>query len=313
MVSFNYQGIEILGLCGCYEINVPGIFELFDIKYETIPANEFWEVFKQESVHEDSHFILPFVRDVVNTEDVDLTKNNLIGASYLLVDRIEGDRMYLNTREYDVGDEEGYYITKSVYDKLNNNKKWIYEADFEGYRVYKKDLKDSYFVRERLNKTEKELLIDNIVNFQMDNTMIGDEGTIRYEGNRVYEDISGYLENMLELLVRQKGTDYYNKLLQYVYLQLINFRKMIAAGSDGYYRTEFREILSGYDEFKDDLDRWDKIIGLWRSFGRVLAQGQKKAYLCSHAEKVIKQLIEIWKNIAYEEKLAMDILVQKVC
>ena len=80
--SFNYQGIEILGLCGCYEINVPGIFELFDIKYETIPANEFWEVFKQESVHEDSHFILPFVRDVVNTEDVDLTKNNLIGASY---------------------------------------------------------------------------------------------------------------------------------------------------------------------------------------------------------------------------------------
>ena len=88
-----------------------------------------------------------------------------------MVDRIEGDRMYLNTREYDVGDEEGYYITKSVYDKLNNNKKWIYEADFEGYRVYKKDLKDSYFVRERLNKTEKELLIDNIVNFQMDNTI----------------------------------------------------------------------------------------------------------------------------------------------
>ena len=106
---------------------------------------------------------------------------------------------------------------------------------------------------------------------------------------------------MLDYLNKVKDTPKCDAFKNFTYLQLTNFRRMLVAGSDGYYRTEFKEIISQYDEYQPYIAEWDIIIGLRRTFGRALARKQSKKYMYENAEDILKKLIQIWNSISQKE------------
>lgn len=310
-----YHKVKIFGLCGCGEINVPGVFEIFDMKYSTIPANIFWDYFKNDQDKDDYFYVFPAVRAVLNVEDIDLEHYNLVGHSYFLVDRIEGERLYLRTINHNVPEDQKvvYYVTHNVYNKINNKSEWIKEADFEIYQIKKTDLHNSKVLAELLSKTEKELLKENIKTFLDNETYVGEQDeTVRYEGEQVYEAVAKHIAGMIDYLKKTVGTQKCENFKNYIYLQLVNFRKLLVAGTDGYYRTEFCNILEDYEEFTDDVERWNDIIALWRKFGRVLSMSEKKEYFMEHTEEILERLLSVWNEIVKAEVESIKMLQEKI-
>lgn len=299
---FNYDKVKLYGLCGCGEINTPGIFEILEIDYKVIMAKDLFKVYDKAYPASDNFFVIPAVREMLNTDVVNMDNYSLVGHSYFTINSIDDEKIYLNT--YD--ENEKYYLDRKVYNRINNSRNWIMEADFEIYVIDKNKLRKNTKLVMALQTSEKELLQKNINTFLVNTKNIGKAGTIRYEGIQVYEIISNHILAAYKYLKKVKGSDKYAKFLTYIYLQLINFRKMIAAGSDAYYRSEFLEILSTYPEAADELNEWKALIALWRKFGRVLSRVASKQYLANYAEEGLLELVQVWSRISDKEiKLIM--------
>lgn len=294
---FDYNKVKLYGLCGCGEINTPGIFEILEIDYKVIKANELFRVYNKDYPVSDNFFVIPAVREILNTDVVNMDNYSLVGHSYFTINSIDDENIYLNT----YNQNEKYYLNKKVYNHINNNRQWIMEADFEIYVIDKNKLRRNTNLAVALKTSERELLLKNISTFLINTKDIGKSGTIRYEGIQVYDIISNHILAEYKYLKKVQGSDKYAKFLTYVYLQLINFRKMIAAGSDAYYRSEFVEILSSYPEAKDELNEWKDIIALWRRFGRVLSRVASKYYLEKYAEEGLIELLQVWGRIRDKE------------
>ncbi|RDY31936.1 hypothetical protein [Lachnotalea glycerini] len=308
MYLFEYHGVKLYGLCGCNEINIPGIFKILDIEFTKIPPEEFWNTYEEEFGKGKNFYLLPVVRDILNVDDADLDNYNLIGHSYFLVNRIENDKIYFKP----INSEEEFYLTRKVFNKINNSREWIIESDFEGYCIKKHALKCSETVKSLLQMTERDLLINNINAFLKNKKVVGERGCIRYDGEQVYGLVETHMKEMLAYLEKIKGTVKYDQFMRYVYLQLINFRKMIAAGSDGYYRSEFCDILLDYPQLKEEVEQWENIVCMWRKYGRKLAQVASLKYLSQNAEEGIKQLIYMWNQIKDAEISSMNQLKDKI-
>ena len=159
-----YHNLKLWGLCGCGEVNVPGVFEIFDIPFKIIKAKDFWNTYKEDKEKSNKSYILPMVRSVLNTSEANLDNYTLVGHSYFTVDNIENDRLYFrtvnqNTMEFKNNE---YYLEHDIYDHMNNKSEWIKESEFEGYIVIKSDLKKSRVLNDLLKNSEKKLLEMNI-------------------------------------------------------------------------------------------------------------------------------------------------------
>lgn len=299
-----FRGVQLIGLSGCGETNVPGIFELLDMPYTVIGSKDFWDVFKKERKDNKNFYVLPVVRSMLNVENVDMDHYQLVGQSYFLVDHIEGDRMYLRTIDQNnlIVRTDEYFISKNVLMTCDNKGEWIKEADFEAYRINKDGLLKSKKLCELVKMSEKELLYKNIAEFTDDLKMVGDQETIRYDGKQVYDDIQKYLENIISYLKQVKGTPKYDNFKNFVYLQFVNFRRMVVAGTDGYYRSEFFEIIKDYEEFSGILKEWQTLIAQWRGFGRKLAMIEtKKQFMVDGIEAYVLMIVDEWKRLSIKE------------
>lgn len=305
---FKCHGVEIYSLCGCNEVNVPGIFEILNIDFTVIKHDEFFEAYEREQVDNKYLYVIPVVRDMLNVEDVDLNNYSLIGQSFFVVDVIEEDKIYFKT---DIG-EERYYLAKNVYDKVSEKANWVIESDYEVYRIDKEKVKENISLSKLLVTSESELLIQNIKAFTKNDIMYGDQGTVRYEGEQVYDMIINHLSKMKEYLIAEKDSEKYHKFIKYVYLQLINFRKMLVAGTDGYYRTEFCDVLKGYPKLASEIEKWDQIIYLWRNLGRKMKQVGSLQYLDKKAEEGLDILIKDFTFIKQEELRCISGLKQLI-
>lgn len=303
-----YRGVKLLAITGCGETNVPGIFEILDIPYSVIKAHDFWDTFVEESKDNENFYVLPVVRAMLNTDSVDMDNYQLVGQSYFLVDHVEDDKMYFSVIDQNnlTIDNFSTYITKNVINTCNNSSEWAKEADFEAYRINKEDLKKSTIINALINLSEKELLYKNIAEFDLNEKMVGEQGTVRYDGEQVYSDIAKYLENLLDYLKQVKDTEKYKKFMNFVYLQFINFRKMLVAGTDCYYRSEFYEIIQGYPEFSSTSSKWKALMAKWRKFGRTLsAIESKREFMENNMEQYIEEIINEWHILSIEERELM--------
>lgn len=148
-----------------------------------------------------------------------------------------------------------------------------------------------------MNVNEYELFVENVNTF-LDNTkLVGDEGTVRLEGEQAYDIVIQHLHAMKNKLYSVKDTDEYSKFIKYVYIQLANFRKYIAAGSDGYYRTEFCEMLSDIVDLPEYKSYWEGIVKQWRMIGRLLVQITSLKYLEKSGIEALDKLISQWEIV----------------
>lgn len=309
-----YRKMKMWGLCGCGETNVPGIFELLDIPYEVINSEKFWDTFRNDENKDEKFYVLPVVRSVLNTESVEMEKYNLIGHSYFLVSHIEKDRMYFRTiyqKDITVRMDE-YYITQNVFSQMNNNSEWIKEAEFEGYIIKKSDLKECKKLQDLAAKSELELLEMNIQKFLLNEKNVGAQRTERYDGEQTYEALQRYFEEMLSFNKKVEGTNKEQAFKNFIYIQLANFRKMLVSGTDGYYRTEFLEILSSYSKYSEYVEEWNQIIALWRNLGRALAVAQSKKVLFEKTETILNNILSIWKDVAAKEMALINRMQKEI-
>ncbi len=299
-----YRNMKIWGLCGCGETNVPGILEIMDIPYEIINSTNIWDTFSQDENKNDKFYVLPVVRDVLNTESIEMDKYNLIGHSYFIISHIENDRLFFRTISQNdlVVRTDEYYITHNVLSQMNNNSEWIKEAEFEGYVIKKSDLRKCEKLQELTSKRELEILEMNIKTFLTNDKIVGTQKTERYDGEQTYAAIQKYIEEMLIFYKKVEGTEKEKHFQNFIYLQLANFRKMLVSGTDGYYRTEFLEIISSYSKYEEYVEEWNYIIALWRNFGRALAIAQSKKVLFDKTEIILNNILDIWKQIAVRER-----------
>lgn len=303
MYYFNYNNIKLIGLSGCAEINCPGIFEILNIDFKTIPADQFIEHYRYGENRSENVYVIPVMRELLNTKEVDMDKTMLIGHSYFTVKDVDDEKIIFHT----IDDSAMYYIDLDVFRQVNNKKHWIMESDFNVYEINKKKLLQNESLREMMKKSEEELLYENVQEFLMDREETGEEGTVRKDGRQVYDLVAEHLSNMKRKLEELEGTDRYENFIKYVYFQLANFRKFIAAGSDGYYRTEFCDVLEHTDKKEIDKNRekWMDIVAKWRVLGRKLAQLTNIKYLRDNASSGLEGLISEWNQIKIDEINAM--------
>lgn len=290
---FKGRGVKILGLSGCGEINSPGVFDLLGISYDKINTSCFLEEYYRENNQYENIYIIPALREMLNTESTDLANIVLVGHSYFLVDSIRENKIYFKT----IGDNNDYYMHLNVFKQITNDKQWIMEADFEVYKINIECLKNNETLRQLMCESEEKLLHNNIRTFLKNSQLVGDEGTTRYEGEQSYTYVINHLNAMKKKLIAINGTNEYPKFLKYVYIQMANFRKYIASGSDGYYRTEFCEILSSILQLFEHRDYWENVVWSWRNLGRTLAQVTSMKYLENNAIQGIEELVKQWVAI----------------
>lgn len=304
MYFLNYHGINLIGLSGCAEINCPGIFEILGVEFSCIQPDSFIQLFHQANNKKNNIYIIPILRDMLNTDKVDLDKLLIIGHSYLVVKSIDEKRIYFDTLD----DNDDYYLDIGVFNKMNNKSQWVIESDFCVYEINIDKVSKNNKLEEFVNRSEKELLYDNVHNFLKNEKATGDCGTVRMDGEQVYEIVENHLLNMRKNLELVKNTDKYDNFTKYIYLQLVNIRKHIAAGSDGYYRVEFCDVLSNCTNTKieDNIKKWNCIVSNWRTMGRKLAQVTNMKYLEHNADEALKNLIKSWNEIKHLEIGAMN-------
>lgn len=290
---FNGRGIKILGLSGCGEINSPGVFDLFEISYDKIISSCFLEEYYTSNNRFENIYVIPALREMLNTESIDLKNLVLVGHSFFIVDSIKENKIYFKT----IGDNTDYYMHLDVFGQITNTKEWIMEADFEVYKININKLKDNEFLRLQMRESEEKLLQNNIKTYLVNTQMVGDEGTIRFEGEQSYTYVINHLNAMKKKLLAIKGTSEYDKFIKYVYIQMANFRKYIASGSDGYYRTEFCDILSKILPSTLHREYWENVVGAWRNLGRTLVQVTSMKYLENNAVQGLEELVRQWDKI----------------
>ena len=77
---------------------------------------------------------------------------------------------------------------------------------------------------------------------------------------------------------------------------------MVVAGTDGYYRSEFFEIIKDYEEFSGILKEWQTLIAQWRGFGRKLAMIEtKKQFMVDGIEAYVLMIVDEWKRLSIKE------------
>ena len=92
---FHVRGMEMIGTGGTEEINCPGIFDVFDISYETITAKQFENEMNEGDVSKSPYFyIIPVMGEMINKPVEELEDIGTFGQSFFLVNSYENGRAH---------------------------------------------------------------------------------------------------------------------------------------------------------------------------------------------------------------------------
>ncbi|MOA39623.1 hypothetical protein D3C78_1614220 [compost metagenome] len=104
--------------------------------------------------------------------------------------------------------------------------------------------------------------------------------------------------------------------MKYVKVELRYFRQFILAGTDGYYRNEFAEVLNAlFDDESNPLKtinikQWERISKKWRVLGRKLDMGLKRNKDIEGWIATLELLVKHFQSIQLLETSAIQDLKQ---
>lgn len=302
---FHVRGMEMIGTGGTEEINCPGIFDVFDISYETITAKQFENEMNEGDVSKSPYFyIIPVMGEMINKPVEELEDIGTFGQSFFLVNSYENGRAHFY---YPIKDA---WVDVNVLKEVEKDKSWVVEAEFCIYKIDKKALKENKVIHSLASKSREEHVLEVLKKFNTESVLKGDAGTIRIDGPEAYDRVIDYFEEMKSFLnnsddKKRKG------FLNYIYLQMIQFRKFMLSGTDGYYRSEFNVILhqlyGDNEKYREILSKWDELETSWRNIGRVLSKTCTYNYSKNHPVECINSIEDFWKDMrAVEPKLVEE-------
>ena len=285
----------VLGCSGTNEINVPLIFDEFQIEYDVCNGNQI----VSEGLNDDYVYIVPVIAQILNKDHVDFSEIKIKGQSYFSIDHVADERVYF---DFIYGDP---FISLETLKKLDQNDNWLIYCNYEIYCIDKKKLKNNEFIKQCCNKTKKELIQECVQTFLTDKTTEYDNGFVRVDGEKSYQIIIEHLLKARNYLEEIKDTKKYSGFIKYIYVQSIYIRKFVLGGSDAYYRNEFNSILRDeYGQegsFKNNFKKWDMLECEWRNFGRKLCKVTEYDYVMKHPFECLDYMIEKWKFLQEKE------------
>ena len=302
---FHVRGMEMIGTGGTEEINCPGVFDTYNISYEAISANQFEKEMKDCDIAKSPFFyIIPVMGEMLNKSVEEFEDIGTFGQSFFLVDSYENGRAHFY---YPIQDT---WVDINVIKEAEKDKGWVVESDFCIFKIDKKALKENEFIHSLASKSRKDFVLDILRKFNEKSVQKGDLGTVRIDGIEAYDRVIDYFEGMKKYL---RGCNGKAKkcFLNYIYLQMFQFRKFILSGTDGYYRSEFNTILhelfSDDEKYREILNKWDVLETAWRNIGRVLSKTCNYNYSRMHPVECIDSIEEFWKEMrCIEPKLVEE-------
>lgn len=268
---FKINSMQIIGMGGTGEINCPGIFDILHMEYETLPPEKFINLIDNKQLDYTNYFyIIPVLSELLNRNVADVQNIGMLGQSFFIVDYISQGKIYFKF------DYEMTFMDIEILRKLTVNEKWVVESEFGIYAIDKRALKNNQFITNMCKKNKTQLTKETVDDFFIDSKILGDKGTIRIDGPKVYDLILEHFKNIKAFLNSIEDENKYKGFLKYIYIQVLHIRKFILSGTDAYYRNEFNCILHtlwGQNPlFQKNFQKWDTLELLWRNFGRQLSK-----------------------------------------
>lgn len=297
---FHMRGLDMIGTGGTAEINCPGIFDELDIRYDTISVAQFEQETKGGRQAGAGYlYVIPVLAEMLNKDAGELKKIGTFGQSFFVVRSVERDKVALYYPDRDT------WIDMKLLRKAEQDKDWVVEADFGIYRIARTELENNGCIQKKAEKTKEQFVTEILKHFNQSSLMRGEEGTIRIDGPEAYTRVIEHFENMKRYLISRKDKKGYTAFCNYIYLQLLQFRKFLLSGTDAYYRGEFNVILHKLygkeNKFIDILNGWDELEQAWRNFGRLLSRICTYEYSRAYPEECIDRIVSFWKQISITE------------
>lgn len=297
---FHSHGVDMIGTSGTEEINCPGIFEELDIAYEPITVSRFEQETEEVDAESAPHFYLVSVMaEMLNKPFEEFKGIGTFGQSFFVVERVENKIIHF------------YYpfnstwIDIDILREVEKNKEWLVETDVCIYKISKELLLENKVIHSLAKKSTEKYVLEVLKRFGIPSEIKGDEGTVRIDGPEVYDRVIDYFEKMKEYLEKCKDEKRRKSFCNYIYLQVIQFRKFMLSGTDGYYRSEFNDILHklyrNNNAYTDILSKWDGLENTWRIVGRELSRNCTYNYSRTHPKECIDSIIDIWKEVRETE------------
>lgn len=304
---FEMNKNKYIGTGGTAEINCPGVFDNMKIDYDSVDVNRFIEQIRESEIELNKYFyIIPVLPEMLERNIEEMNKLATFGQSFFVVDHIEDNRIYF------------YYPAKSTWIDIEvlkeaaKDDQWVVEAEFEIYRIDKMKLKNNQYIKAMKKRGIENLLVDNLKEFGDYAMLQGDMGTVRIDGSQAYDMVLHHFKNMrnyFQKLEEEKKRPFCN----YIFMQLLEFKKFILSGTDAYYRNETNLILHDLyreqSDFEPLFERWDDLEHKWIEHRRVLNKICNYKLITTKTVECLDEIVTFWEKIgSYELKLVSDTL-----
>lgn len=266
-----HNNTQVIIPTGISDINCPDILEKYQIQFDQITSDEMLEDLVRESSLEDNLYIVPLISELINIDEYPRSNKSLKGQSFLRVSHVD----LSNNRVYIGSEDSKDYLNTNILRMLNKNTEWAIEQGFVVYRINRKQLKENEYLSQVTKKSTTELLMDSLSEYTDEKIIEYPQGTKRIDGVVATSYFMKHLYNMRKYF-SSLDTMGKKKFSKYVKLQLQYLRKFIVAGTDGFYRNEFSDVVSyiahnvNNNELYKNANKWQSLALCWRKIGRYL-------------------------------------------
>lgn len=282
LLYIQQKSVKLFIPSGFTDISCPFVFEKFGFPYEAITVSDYIQRYqKEENFTTEYMAILPFSSEVLRVRELDYVDLTLFGQSYLPIHSVdsEGNRFILRT---DDEQDDSSWIDIDVCLQLESSHSWLLEDNLSVYILSRKQLKQCQFIQKIHQLDSKELLEEMATAFLKNTYVDFNDGVVRIEGEQVYVHFIKQFEKCADALRNTESQKQQALILKYVKVELRYFRQFILAGTDGYYRNEFAEVLKVlFDDESNpskilNIKQWELISKKWRVLGRKLDMRLKR-------------------------------------
>lgn len=315
LLYIQHKSVKLFIPSGFTDISCPFVFEKFGLPYQAITVSDYLQRYKEEEDFKTEYIaILPFSSEILHVRELDYVDLTLFGQSYLPVHSVdsEGNRFILRT---DDEQDDSSWIDIEVCLQLEHSHSWLLENNLSIYILSREQLKQCPFIQNIHQLDVKELLEEMATAFLKNTHVDFNDGVVRIEGDQVYVHFIKQFEKCADALRNTESQKQQALILKYVKVELRYFRQFILAGTDGYYRNEFAEVLKVlFDDSNPskilNIKQWELISKKWRVLGRKLDMRLKRNKDIEEWINTLEVLVKHFQSIQLLETSAIQDLKQ---